>query len=237
VLAWLGREGGWRRRVGPVLLLLSVVPIAYSLNRALWLSLVVAGVYVGVRLALNGRIWAVQALLGAALVTGVALTATPLYDVVTLRLETPHSNERRLNIAEQVVTTTWQGSPLVGYGSTRDVEGSFASVAGGSTESCQGCKPPPLGTQGFLWRLLLTTGFAGTALCLGFLLDQLRRHSRGARPFAVTGCTVVVVSLLLFLVYDSLESPFFTLMIAVALMVREDMGRKEGEHETSPGGP
>lgn len=223
IVAWFGRDAGWRRTAGPFLLAASAVPIVMSLNRGLWLGLAVGALYVAVRLAWNGRIWAIQAILVAGLVGGVVFVSTPLYDTVTLRLETPHSNERRASTATQVIETTWQGSPVVGYGSTREMEGTFTSLAGGGTPDCSQCAAPPLGTQGFMWRLILTTGFIGTALCLAFIAVQFVRHSAGLRTYAVVGCTLILVSGLLFLVYDSLESPLFTLMIAIGLMVREGM--------------
>jgi O-antigen ligase len=193
----------------------------FSLNRGLWLGLAVMAVYVAARLAWNGRILAIQVLVIASVVGGAVFVSTPLFDTVILRLETPHSNDRRLNTAEQVVVTTWEGSPIVGYGSTREMEGSFASLAGGGTPDCPQCAPPPLGTQGFMWRLILTTGFVGTALTLSFLAVQFWRHMRGLQVYSVIGCALIVTSGLLFFVYDSLESPFFTLMIAIGLMSRE----------------
>lgn len=227
VLTWFGRDAGWRRRVAPLVLGASIVPIVLSLNRGLWLGLLVAAVYVTARLAWNGRIWAVVVLLAGLGAGGLILFTTPLYDTVALRIDTPHSNDRRLNTATQVIVTTWQGSPLLGYGSTREMAGSFSSLAGGGTPDCRQCAPPPLGTQGFMWRLILTTGFVGTALCLSFLAVQFFRHSSGTRPYAVVGCTLIVTSGLLFLVYDSLESPLFTLWAAIGLMNRE---RVAAEH-------
>jgi hypothetical protein len=165
----------------------------------------------------------VPALLVTAVLGGAIFVTTPLYDTVVLRLETPHSNDRRLSTAEEVVSATWEGAPFVGFGSTREMEGSFTSLAGGGTPECRQCAPPPLGTQGFMWRLILTTGFVGAALCLCFLGLQFVRHMGGARPYAVVGCTLLVMSAPLFLVYDSLESPLFTLMIAIGLMARERM--------------
>ncbi|MGH3315394.1 MAG: hypothetical protein ACRDO0_04545, partial [Nocardioidaceae bacterium] len=47
------------------------------------------------------------------------------------------------------------------------------------------------------------------------------RHMRGLQPYSVIGCALIVTSGLLFFVYDSLESPLFTLMIAIGLMNRE----------------
>lgn len=232
VFAWLGRDGGWRRPVGALVLVASIVPIVASLNRGLWLGLAVMAVYVSVRLAWNGRIWAIQGLLVAIVVGGAIFVATPLYDTVTLRIQTPHSNARRLSTAEQVVVTTWKGSPWVGYGSTRTMNGSFASLAGGGTPDCPQCAAPPLGTQGFMWRLILTTGFVGTALALGFLIVQFLRNMAGVRPYAVIGCTLIVTSVLLFLVYDSLESPLFTLMIAIGLMTRDRLNAERAVEGT-----
>ena len=49
---------------------------------------------------------------------------------------------------------------------------------------------------------------------------QFLLHSRGAAVLDVIGCMVILESLLFFLVYDSLESPLFTLMLAIGLMAR-----------------
>jgi hypothetical protein len=222
VLAWFGRDAGWRRRVGPLLLLVAIFPITFSLNRGLWISLALSAVYAAVRLAVNGRGRALQVLVAAVLVGGIAFVSSPLYDTMLLRVETPHSNERRAGTAETVVTVTAEGSPVVGYGTTRTMQGSFSSLAGGETEQCHQCAPPPLGTQGFMWRLVLTTGFVGTFLCLAFLARQFLRRARGPSPLDVATCTVLLVAVLCFFVYDSLGSALFTTMIAVGLMARAD---------------
>jgi hypothetical protein len=222
ILAWFGRDGGWRRKVGPFILIASVFPITFSLNRGLWISLAVAAVYAAVRLAVNGRGRALQALVAAVLVGGIAFAASPLYDTMLLRVETPHSNERRAGTAETVVSVTAEGSPFVGYGTTRTMQGSFSSLAGGETESCHQCAPPPLGTQGFMWRLILTTGLVGTVLCLSFFVLQFLRRARGPAPLDVATCTVMLVAVLCFFVYDSLGPAMFTAFITIGLMARSD---------------
>jgi hypothetical protein len=222
VLAWFGRDAGWRRKVGPFVLIAAVFPIIFSLNRGLWISLALAAVYAAVRLAVNGRVRALQALVAALLVGGIAFASSPLYDTLVLRVETPHSNDRRAGTAETVVSTAAHGSPFVGYGTTRTMQGSFSSLAGGETESCHQCAAPPLGTQGFMWRLVLTTGFGGTVLCLSFFVLQFLRRARGPAPLDVTTCTVLLVAVLCFFVYDSLGSAMFTALIAVGLMARAD---------------
>ncbi|NHC24442.1 hypothetical protein G6553_14825 [Nocardioides sp. IC4_145] len=223
VLAWFGRGAGWRRPVGVVVLAAAIFPITFSLNRGLWLSLALAAVYAAVRLAVNGRGRALQALTAAVVVGGIAFVSSPLYDTLQLRVETPHSNDRRAGTAQTVIATTAAGSPLVGYGTTRTMQGSFSSLAGGETESCHQCAAPPLGTQGFMWRLVLTTGFVGTLLCLSFFVVQFLRRARGPDPLDVTTCTVLLVAVLCFFVYDSLGSAMFTVMIAVGLMARADL--------------
>jgi hypothetical protein len=222
VLAWFGRDAGWRRKVGPFVLIAAVFPIIFSLNRGLWISLALAAVYAAVRLAVNGRVRALQALVAALLVGGIAFASSPLYDTLVLRVETPHSNDRRAGTAETVVSTAAHGSPFVGYGTTRTMQGSFSSLAGGETQSCHQCAAPPLGTQGFMWRLVLTTGFGGTVLCLSFFVLQFLRRARGPAPLDVTTCTVLLVAVLCFFVYDSLGSAMFTALIAVGLMARAD---------------
>ena len=210
-----------RWRVGaPVLLALAAVPIAMSLNRGLWLGLVLLAGYAAVVLVRGGHLAALWAMVLCLVVAAVVLVSSPLWDTITLRLNTPHSNDRRGTVAEVVTGTTWQGSPLLGFGTTRKVAGSFASVAGGATPECKQCAAPPLGTQGFLWRLIFTTGFVGTGLFAAFIAVQWLVHFRRRDPISVIGCMCLAVSVLFFFVYDSLESPMFILMLAVGLMNR-----------------
>jgi len=104
---------------------------------------------------------------------------------------------------------------------TRKVTGNFASIAGTGSTSCHQCSAPPLGTQGFLWRLILTTGFVGTGLFGVFMAVQWFKHFRRRDVFSVVGCMCLVMSGLFFIVYDSLDSPLFILMLAIGLMNRE----------------
>lgn len=218
--SWLRHDAGWRRPVGAVVLVASLVPIAYSLNRGLWLGLGAAVVLVALRLAVMGRLRVLQVTVALLIVGGAAFVASPLYDTVTLRVETPHSNERRATLAEEVITKTVAVSPLLGYGDTRAVSGSFASIAGGETPECHQCEAPPLGTQGFMWRLIFTTGLLGTFFFLAFVIGQLLRFLRPDDPVALIGCLVISLAMLFSFFYDSLESPLFTMMIAIGLLNR-----------------
>ena len=217
----------WGRTGTPVVLALLVVPVVYSLNRGLWLGLAVMAVYAAIVLARLGRLGALWGLAVCVLLGCVLIVGSPLGSLIALRLDTPHSNGRRATVAEVVTETTWKGSPLLGFGTTRQVNGSFASIAGGQTPDCRQCAAPPLGTQGFLWRLVFTTGFVGTALFLGFLAVQFFTHVRRRGPFSVVGCIALTTGTLFFFFYDSLESPLFILMLAVGLMNRERLDEDE----------
>jgi hypothetical protein len=222
MLAWFGRDAGWRRFLAPLVLVCAAVPITFSLNRGLWVSLAVAAAYAALRLAVNGRTRVLQVLVAGVLVGGIVFVSSPLYDTIVLRVETPHSNGRRAGTAETVAAVTAKGSPVLGYGTTRTMQGNFESLAGGETSQCHQCAAPPLGTQGFMWRLILTTGFVGTLLCLAFFVHQFLRRARGPAPLDITTCTVLLISVICFFVYDSLESAMFTSMIAIGLMARSD---------------
>lgn len=220
IYGWLVVGRRWQRLAAPVVLLLLAVPIIFSLNRGLWLGLVVEAVFAAVVLARRGRLAGLWTLLSVLAVAAVVFMASPLSNTLVSRLQHPHSNERRTTVAEVVLQTTWDASPILGYGTTRQVEGSFASIAGGATPECRQCAAPPLGTQGFMWRLVFTTGFVGTALFLAFMAVQLLAHLRRLDVESMLGCMAIVVSMLFFMVYDSLESPLFILMLLVALMNR-----------------
>jgi hypothetical protein len=227
LLACFGKDAGWRRKVGPVVLVASVFPIIFSLNRGLWVALALSAVYAAIRLAVNGRTRALRALVAGLVVGGIIFVSSPLYDTLVLRINTPQSNDRRAGTAETVLSVAGQGSPFVGYGTTRTMQGNFTSLAGGETSACHQCAAPPLGTQGFMWRLVLTTGFVGTGLCLSFFALQFLRRARGPSPLDVATCTALLASVLCFFVYDSLGSAMFTSMIAVGLMARAEQPTDE----------
>lgn len=218
--SWLRRDAGWRRPVGAVVLVAAFVPIAYSLNRGLWAGLIAAVVLMAFRLALMGRVRVLQVTAALLIVGGVIFVASPLYDTVTLRVNTPHSDERRATVAEEVISKTVALSPVLGYGDTRAVSGSFASIAGAETPDCHQCEAPPLGTQGFMWRLIFTTGLLGAFFFLAFVVGQLVRFFSARDPVALVCCSVIFLGLLFSFVYDSLESPLFTMMIAIGLLNR-----------------
>lgn len=220
VVGWWAKATGARRRLAPFLLLVALVPAVQSLNRGLWAALVVMAVFVAVRAALHGKVRALVGLLLAFVVAGVVLVMSPAAAVIQERLANPTSNEGRTQLAVQTVESVVQGSPLVGFGSTRDVQGAFYSIAGGATPQCPLCTPPSLGTQGHLWLVVFSQGLLGLVLYVGFLLHQVMSSWRRQSVYVTAGLATVLVHFVTMPVYDSIGTSTFAVLLAVALMWR-----------------
>src|SRR5436190_2049178 len=225
ILAWRDRRAGWRRAVAPVVLLAALVPAIYSLNRGLWIGVIAMAVYVSMRFAVQGRVWAVRGLVGAVLVGGLVFVASPLHSLVQQRLHHGHSNARRTDLAGTTLRTTADSSPIIGFGNTRRVLGNFSSIAGGARPDCPFCAAPPLGTQGHLWLVVVSQGLVGAGLFLVFFVRRFAASLRDKSAYAVAGTAVLVAAAVELPFYDMLSDPLFTCMIAVALLWRSEAGR------------
>lgn len=215
-----------RRLAFVPLLLIALPPVVFSLNRGLWLGLTVMTVYVLVRLALQGHFVVLGVVTVLMLVVGYAVVQTPLGELILTRLANPHSNTGRFNLVTEAIRTTWSHSPVVGFGTPRPMEGNFFSVAAGATAECPKCSPPQLGTQGSMWFVLFTSGFAGAALFLGFLLRRYAAgvRQRGALAIAMTATGVYLATVIW--VYDLIGASLVFVMIALGLLWRaEQNGR------------
>jgi hypothetical protein len=60
-----------------------------------------------------------------------------------------------------------------------------------------------------------------------FMAIQLAKHVRRIDPISVVGCMVLTMSGVFFIVYDSLESPLFILMLAIGLMNRQRLESRQ----------
>lgn len=229
VLAFTGRRASKVRRAAFLpLLLLTLPPVLFSLNRGLWAGLVVMLCYFAIRLALQRHFLVLALLAGVTLAAGYLIVQTPLGDVLAARLDNPHSNQGRANLAGAAVTTTLENSPVIGLGTPRAMEGNFFSVAAGATDNCPKCSPPQLGTQGSAWFVIFTTGLLGATLFFAFLA---RRYFSGMRlqsglAIGMTATGVFLGSVIW--VYDIIGSSFVFVMIALALLWRAEGGRHEG---------
>ncbi|WP_162794416.1 hypothetical protein [Nocardioides houyundeii] len=223
--AWLAGKRGLSRVRGDLVALLVLVaavpPILYSLNRGLWGSLALGALGLAVLAATKGRPALLAGFLGLGSLAAVVVLATPLGALVGDRLDHQHSNDRRGELLVLTTESVTEGSPVLGFGSTRDVQGSFASIAGAATPDCPGCGVPPLGTQGQLWTVLFSQGWPGLVFFVSFVVLALARSAR-CRSINEAVCTFVGAFFLLQLpIYDTLGLPMVILMIAIGLVARE----------------
>ncbi|GAA2391162.1 O-antigen ligase family protein [Dactylosporangium salmoneum] len=209
----------WVKVFAVATLLVSLVPIVYSLNRGLWIGLAAMAVYVAVRLALRGKFAALGLIAVAAVTVAVALAVTPLGDVVNARVEHGKSNGVRMYTTQKAIDGMWE-SPFIGFGSTRNTIGGRNSIAVGESANCARCGNFTIGGGGQLWQLLYAHGLLGTATYLGFFLFGLWRFRRDATPMGLAGGAALVSSFTAMLWYNSLVTPLALTFLAYAVLWR-----------------
>jgi hypothetical protein len=222
--AW---SGSTTRKVFAVLcLIVSIAPAVVSLNRGLWIGLGLLIGYVAVRYVLMGRVWILGAvgLAGAAL--AVALIASPLGNVVSARMDNGKSNGVRSYLIDKAVTGV-TGSPIVGYGGTRNTRGGRQSITVGESSDCPRCGNFTIGGNGQLWQVLYSHGLAGTVGYLGFFAYGLWRFRRDRSAIGIAGSAAIVTSFSAMLWYNALVTPLAFMFLAYALLWRNEIERKK----------
>lgn len=220
LVSWWQRGGRWRIAM-MIILIIAAYPIVASLNRTMWGALGVMAVYVVAQLALRGHVRAVVIFGTTMAVAVAALLVSPLGDLVIERFNTPHSDEGRSNLVGLTVQSTLEGSPIIGYGTTRDVAGNFSSISGGPTAECPSCAPPPLGTHGQIWLLLFGSGIGGALLFVGFYTGQMLRRFRDPSPYTLAAQATLVALFVMMPFYPGVQSAIVIVMISVGILHRE----------------
>jgi hypothetical protein len=221
--AW---SGGARRKMFAVLCLaVSIAPAVVSLNRGLWIGLGLLVGYAAVRYVLMGKVWILGVVAVAAAALVVALAASPLGDVVSARLDNGKSNGVRSYLVDKAVTG-FTGSPVVGYGGTRNTRGGRQSITVGESAGCERCGNFTIGGNGQLWQLLYSHGLVGTAGYLGFFAYGLWRFRRDRSAIGIAGSAAIVTSFSAMLWYNALVTPLAFMFLAYALLWRNEIEGK-----------
>ena len=133
----------------------SLVPVVFSLNRTLWLCLIVILVYGGARFAIRGRKGGFQAILAVAIVFYVHVQLRPHRPADLRPGQAAHSNPGRALLYNEA-TDSVAKSPLLGYGAPRP--------------SQRNPNLPPVGTQGQFWLVFFSHGFPGAIFFVSFVV-------------------------------------------------------------------
>ncbi|MEO8330711.1 MAG: hypothetical protein ABI586_11945, partial [Candidatus Nanopelagicales bacterium] len=218
---------GAKRWLGALAVCAAVVPVVYSLNRGLWLGLVIGLIYVVVRLAIAGRPWLLGILGAVAVAALLVVSVSPLGTVVEDRAGAGHSDQVRGSLAQQAITGA-MASPILGYGGTRETVGSDESIAIGSTEDCPRCGNRTIGSTGHFWNVMFSQGFVGLLFFVGFFVATALRYRKDLTPIGLAGQTIVVVQLFYMFFYVGISSTLSLLMITIGLLWRNEQARQQG---------
>ncbi len=189
------------------MLLVSLVPFIYSINRGAWLSLIVGGLYAWVRFAARRRGRAAIGGLALLAVIAMVVFATPLNGVVQARIGHEGSASLRLSLIQQSGQNVL-GSPLVGYGVPLPQPVSQYTL-------------PNVGTQGQLWLLLVSVGIPGTVFFLLWLLYVFWSSRSVNDPVSFTVHVAMLIGMIQLPFYGWMPTEMFVVMTVAALVWRD----------------
>lgn len=219
VLSWFRGTGIRRRIAGILVLAAATVPVVYSLNRGLWISLGLMLVFMAARFAVRGRLAALVALIVSLAVAGVVVLASPLSGIVEGRLDNPHSNNIRMFTTVKTLEVV-EHSPVLGLGATRSAMGSAKSIAIGKTPDCPSCGNPVLGSNGQVWLVLVSQGYGGLVLFLGFFVTCGWVYRRDQTSVGDVGLMTVWLSLFFMFIYNAVAIPLAIAFLSIGLLWR-----------------
>ena len=198
---------GARRKVIVAVLIASMVPMAVSLNRGMFISLGIGIMYVALRLALRGRLAALGSLAGVAALVAVILLATPLGHLVAASFASTHgkSNATRFSVSQLAIAGARQ-SPIFGYGEPTPQTGQTGQ--------------PAIGTQGQLWMVLYSNGIPAVIFFVGFFPAVLWQTRRARGMAGLWLHAIPLVALPQIGVYGWLPVELQVVMVAAALAYR-----------------
>jgi O-antigen ligase len=193
-------------------LLLSVFPLVFSLNRGAWLSATAGMLYATFRLARgrNGQWLRVAAVVG--LLFGALAFVTPLGEIVQTRLENGYGDAHRTELYAESINLV-RASPILGYGAPVLVEGNLSA-----------------GTHGQLWTIVVSQGVPGLLFFTGWLVWAWWRAKRrlppghpGDRVLRFWCEVTIFIALVQMPYYDLLPWGLAIAMVAAALAWREGL--------------
>jgi hypothetical protein len=228
VRSWTSRRA---RVAGWLVLAAMVPPVIRSVNRGLWVALLVAAAFGLVHLVRSGRLgWALAATT-VAVAASFAVLVSPLSGVVSDRLANPHSNASRAYINGLAVEGA-TASPLLGWGGPRRPQGSPRSLSAGASTSCPKCGLPGIGTHGTFWLIGFSQGLVALGLFLVFLMSAGWRLLRSGRDLDAAVALVILLFLVQMFVYNQLPTALVITFAGLGLAWRRRGGQSPSRAAT-----
>jgi hypothetical protein len=218
VYLWRGATTRRRTMLG-VILAVSLVPIVYSLNRGLWLGLILCVVFYVGSLAARGNMRGVAAAAILVPIAAITFVLTPLHNIVTERASHGTSNQVRTFLDGQAILGALH-SPLIGWGGPRKSIGSGQSIVVGPTPQCPNCGGQGIGSTGEFFTIIFSQGFIGILLYFGFFFTTMWRLRRDRSDVATAARLVCLLAVFFSFFYNSLPAATGLTMLAIGLAWR-----------------
>jgi len=231
---WSGGRTSCRRRAIRALqrltvlaiALIAIAPLLYSLNRGAWIGAGLSAGYLAIRFAFRGQTALLAGLAAVIAIGALLVIVTPLKGVIAGRLQHGKSNNLRANLSSLSITDALV-SPIIGFGDTRQEQGSPNSIAIGPSLKCPTCGQLAVGSTGQVWLLLVSDGVLGTWLYLAFFASGIWHYRRDQSPEAMVGTLVLLLSFVYMFTYDAVPAPLGFTMLAYALMWKNGMYQRQ----------
>ncbi|WP_025617719.1 O-antigen ligase family protein [Salinispora cortesiana] len=205
---------------------LSLAPAFLTLNRAMFLSLGVGLLVLGVRAGRHGNTRVATSIVGVLLVGLLATVFIPVTQLIGDRVGNSGTNTDRLALYGAVLGRVGD-SPWLGYGAPVNVD----------TVSAQA----PIGTQGQLWMVLFSHGIPALLCFLAWFVVAARCCARAASPAGQWLAIVPVVCLVQIPFYgmanQNLAVAFYVIAFAMARIEGEPAPRPRPPLDPGPAGP
>ena len=190
-----------------------IAPAMATSNRGMFAALVLAAVYVVVRLAIRDRAAPVLTIAVLGVAGAVVLVANGLLTQINTRQEYGDSSGTRFSLYGETLERTLR-SPLLGYGAPRpSVSEPLISA----------------GTQGYVWMLMFSFGFVGLALFLTFLWGTMLRTWRAPGDIDLVLHSVLVVASIVIAVYGLDIMQMLAILLVAAVLLRRRYGLDTAE--------
>jgi O-antigen ligase len=217
------------------LLGVSILPLVLSLDRGSWFSVGVSMTYAVLRMA-AGRSRRMAQLARGLIVAGVLIGAllllSPLWGVISLRLNNGYGDRTRVLLYESSIQAV-TASPILGYGTPVSISlvNPDAPTVG-----------PSVGTHGQFWTIIVSHGIPGVVLFVGWWLVAFFRTGRrlpmgsGRDTNAAFWAHVAILAGILQMgYYELMPWGLLIMMTAVAMALREKAAQPSPPGElTSP---